>query len=107
MVKYSQNLLFVCTANKLRSPTGERVFAEQGYATRSAGLHETATHVLNQSDVDWADVVFVFEERQLKKLKKKYDVTSKEVHNLYVPDEFERDAPELVELLSVAVGQRL
>ena len=66
-----QKLLFVCTANKHRSPTAALMFRDHyGYETLSAGLSPDSQQVVDQELVDWADQVFCFESRQKKKLKK-------------------------------------
>lgn len=58
-------VLFVCTANKLRSPTAQAVFAEHpGLEARSAGLDAAAVQPLTEELVSWADRLFVMETRQ-------------------------------------------
>ncbi len=96
-------LLFVCTANQLRSPTAAAVFADE-HETLSAGLSPFSPFPVNQDAVDWADKVFCFEDKQFKKLKKKFGVRAT---NLGVPDDYERHDPELVRLLKEKVPQFL
>jgi protein-tyrosine-phosphatase len=49
------NLLFVCSRNRLRSPTAEVVFAElSGHAIPSAGTSADAETVVSADLVEWA-----------------------------------------------------
>jgi len=57
-------VLFVCTANKLRSPTAETLFSgRRGLEVSSAGLDGSAPRVVDASMVEQADLVFVMERR--------------------------------------------
>ena len=63
-------LLFVCTENKQRSPTGERLYADYpGLETRSAGIREVSKRVLTVEDLAWADLVLVMQRRHLVHIK--------------------------------------
>ena len=60
------NVLFVCSANRDRSPTAERVFREvPGWDVRSAGTSLDAETRVTGEVLEWADRVFVMEERHL------------------------------------------
>ena len=60
------NVLFVCSKNQWRSPTAEKIFAEDyGIRTRSAGTSSSARHRINQRDLAWADIIMVMEERHI------------------------------------------
>ncbi len=101
------NALFVCSANKLRSPTAEQVFAAwPGVETDSAGLLETADLVLSPEQIEWADIIFVMEKRHRAKLSKKFRryLGGKRVICLDIPDDFDFMDPELVALLERKVG---
>tara|TARA_S200000501_G_scaffold345766_1_gene358676 strand:+ start:1259 stop:1564 length:306 start_codon:yes stop_codon:yes gene_type:complete len=98
-------LLFVCTANKHRSPTAQLMFRDHyGYEALSAGLSPDSQQVVDQELVDWADKVFCFEDRQKKKLKKRFGVRAV---NLAVPDEYDFNDADLVEVLRQKVPQFL
>jgi predicted protein tyrosine phosphatase len=104
------NVLFVCTANKLRSPTAEVLFADHpGIETCSAGLDPACPRPLSQELVLWADMIFVMETRQRKKIRKKNKnrPDDSRIINLNNPDEYERDQPELIELLEQKVRHRI
>lgn len=47
--------LFICSQNKLRSPTAERVFSSwPGVETDSAGVLNDATIPLSSEHIEWA-----------------------------------------------------
>lgn len=101
------NALFVCSANKLRSPTAEQVFSRwPNVETDSAGLHESANVLLSTEQVEWADIIFVMEKRHREKLSKRFrkHLNGKRVICLDIPDDFEFMQPELVALLERKVG---
>ena len=56
------NALFICTANRLRSPTAEQVFSTwAGVETDFAGLGADAEVRLSPEQIEWADIIFVME----------------------------------------------
>ena len=100
------NVLFVCSQNKLRSPTAERVFyGLPGIEVRSAGTERDAENPISRDDVEWADVIFVMEKRHRNKIhtmfKDLYD--QKRIVCLHILDEYEFMQPELIELLEQRV----
>jgi predicted protein tyrosine phosphatase len=98
----SKKILFVCSQNKLRSPTAEAVFCEyEGIETASAGLNESAEIPLSPEHLEWADHVFVMEKTHQSRLNKKFNKELKgvKVTILGIPDDFEYMEPKLVEIL--------
>lgn len=68
------NILFVCSQNKLRSPTAEQIFADHpGVETDSAGTNNDAENPLTSELVRWADIIFVMEKTHRSKLQRGYD----------------------------------
>src|SRR2546427_5903893 len=60
----TRNVLFLCSQNRLRSPTAEQVFADwPGIETASPGLLADAEEALSPELLQWADLVFVMERR--------------------------------------------
>ena len=99
--------LFICSANKLRSPTAEHVFARwDGVETDSAGLNQDAEVVLSREQIEWANVIFVMEQTHKNKLRKKHKeaLDGKRVICLGIPDEYECMDPALIRLLEAKVG---
>jgi predicted protein tyrosine phosphatase len=99
--------LFICTQNRLRSPTAEAVFATwPGVETDSAGLGNDATVPLSVEQIEWATIIFVMEEAHRNKLAKKFKayLRDKWVICLDIPDDYDFIQPELVDLLNLKVG---
>jgi predicted protein tyrosine phosphatase len=98
----SRNVLFICTQNRLRSPTAEQVFADwPGVETQSAGLGNDASTPVSPELLSWADLVFVMEKAHRNKLSANFraHLKGKRVICLDIPDEYEYMDPVLVQLL--------
>lgn len=94
--------LFICSRNRLRSPTAERVFADfPGVETDSAGLAPDAEVRLSAEQLDWATVVFVMEKNHRSRLMRQYRqvLAGKRVICLDIPDDYAYMQPELISLL--------
>jgi predicted protein tyrosine phosphatase len=104
------NLLFVCSENKLRSPTGEEVFSKyQGVNAIGCGTNSDAEITLSGDLIEWADIVFVMERSHKNKVSKKFKalLKNKKLVCLDIPDEYERMDPVLVRLLENRVMRHL
>jgi predicted protein tyrosine phosphatase len=104
------NLLFVCSENRLRSPTGEEVFsAYEGIDAIGCGTNADAETTVSGDLVEWADIVFVMERSHKNKVTKKFKVLlkGKKLVCLDIPDEYEFMDPILVRLLENRVIQHL
>lgn len=103
-------VLFVCSRNRLRSPTAEQVFASwPGIETASAGINRDADNPVTSELLRWADLVFVMERRHRSKLSAKFKahLAGKRVICLEIPDEFDYMEPALVKLLNAKVTRHL
>lgn len=103
-------VLFVCTANKLRSPTAEDVFKDYpGIEAVSAGTDAQAPRPLTSELVASANVIFVMENHHRERIRKKFKQRPADSHiiTLNIPDEYERGDPALVALLKEMVEPRL
>jgi predicted protein tyrosine phosphatase len=101
-----KNLLFICSQNKLRSPTAEAVFAGiPGIDVDSAGLNNDAIVPLSPEQLGWADVIFVMEKAHREKLNRKFKrhLNGQRVIVLGIPDDYEYMDPVLMELLKAKV----
>ena len=101
------NALFICSANRLRSPTAEQVFAQwPGVETDSAGLSNDAVSVLSPDQIGWADIIFVMEKAHRSKLSKRFKrhLGGKRVICLDIPDDYAFMDPGLVRLLEAKAG---
>ena len=104
------NALFICSQNKLRSPTAETVFAKwPGIETDSAGLNNDAETPLTLEQIAWADIIFVMEKTHRTKLSKRFRkyLNGKRVVCLDIPDDYDYMQEELVKLLETRVGKFL
>lgn len=102
------NLLFVCSQNRLRSPTAEAVFAAyDGLNAISAGTNHDAETPVSGDLIEWADIVFVMERVHHKKVTQRFPqlLRGKQMICLGVPDNYDYMAPELVTLLKHKVDQ--
>lgn len=105
-----KKLLFVCSQNRLRSPTAEHLFANRaGFEAASAGLNNGADEPLSVELIEWADIIFVMEKIHRRKLSNKFQthLKDKRVICLGIADDYEYMQPKLVELLEQKVGRIL
>ncbi|MDB5389594.1 MAG: phosphotyrosine protein phosphatase [Planctomycetaceae bacterium] len=108
--KVAMRVLFLCSQNRLRSPTAEEVFSSySGVEVASAGLNHDAETPLSPELLQWAEVIFVMEQAHRNKLSKRFraHLHGKRVICLNIPDEFEFMDPELVRLLEAKVPRFL
>ena len=97
-----KNILFVCSQNRLRSPTAEQVFSQRpDIEVASAGTNNDAETPLTSELVEWADIIFVMEKTHRTKLQSRFRATlkSKRVVCLDIPDNYAFMDPALVALL--------
>ena len=102
--------LFICTQNRLRSPTAEQIFASwPNVETDSAGLGNDATTPLCSEQIDWATIIFVMEKTHRSKLSQKFRryLSNKRIICLDIPDEYEFMDPVLIAVLRAKVGKFL
>ena len=105
-----RNVLFICSQNRLRSPTAEIVFSEwPGIETASGGLNNDAENPVTPELVSWADLIFVMEQAHRNKLSKKFraQLSGQRVICLDIPDEYAYMDPVLVQLLKTRVSKHL
>jgi len=99
--------LFICTQNRLRSPTAEQVFSTwPGVETDSAGLGADADVPLSPEQIAWATIIFVMEKKHRTQLAAKFrrHLNGKRVICLDIPDDYTYMQPELVKLLESKAG---
>jgi predicted protein tyrosine phosphatase len=104
-----KRVLFVCSQNRLRSPTAEQVFASHpGIEVASAGTNNDADNPLTPELVRWADIIFVMERTHRNKLQKRFRADLKaRVICLDIPDEYEFMDQRLIRLLEAKVRRSL
>lgn len=97
----STNILFICSRNQWRSPTGEKVWKNfNGVNCRSAGTSSKARRTVTAKDIQWADIIFVMEQKHKNRLKADYSrlLNHKDVYVLDIPDIYHFMDPELVQI---------
>lgn len=102
------NLLFLCSQNKRRSLTAEKIFnGYNGHKAYSAGTESNARIKVTPGLLGWADIIFCMEKMHLRRIKEKYPdiVVNKKVVCLNISDEYEFMDRELQELLKSCVDE--
>lgn len=101
------NVLFICSRNQWRSPTAEKVWRNHPLlCVRSAGTSSNARHHVSEDDLQWAEVIFVMEDKHKSRLVAEYGrvVEFKPIYVLDIPDEYKYMDPELIAELERSVG---
>ncbi|UXI69460.1 low molecular weight protein tyrosine phosphatase family protein [Tahibacter amnicola] len=104
------NILFVCSQNRLRSPTAEQVFAHYpGIETASAGTDPTCASPVCPDLLAWADVVVVMENAHRLRLHQRFrsQLKGKRLVCLDIPDVFPYMDEALVALLKARASRFL
>jgi len=97
-----KKILFICSQNRLRSPTAEHVYAKrEDLVVSSAGLNNDATNRVSGELLEWADIIFVMEKNHLNRLRKKFGKHLKDQRLicLDIPDIYEYLEPALIKVL--------
>ena len=104
------NLLFLCSQNKRRSLTAEKLFdGYNGHTARSVGTESNARVKVTAGMIRRADVIFCMEKKHLRRIREKYadELRGKETVCLNIPDDFEFMDEELQELILSTVDEYL
>jgi predicted protein tyrosine phosphatase len=103
-------ILFVCSRNRLRSPTAEAVLTGvPGVETASAGTSPDADNPLSLDLVEWADVIFVMENVHRKRLNETFKAAlrNKKIVVLGIADRYGYRDQALVEILQTKLARYL
>ena len=107
---HATKLLFICSRNRLRSLTAEKLLAGvPGFEVRSAGTQPSARIVVTEGHIGWADVIFVMEKSHLAKLRARFPeaLAGKKVVTLHIPDDYEFMQPELADELRAKLAEHV
>lgn len=94
--------LFICHYNRKRSATAERVFGKDpSLEVLSAGTSEEAMVQVNQRMLEWADILFVMDDEQVRALGNMFPGHPAVDHVvcLNIADNYDFLDPELVAIL--------
>jgi len=95
-------ILFVCSRNRWRSLTAEKIFnGRNNHEVRSAGTEENERIKITAGHTGWSDVIFVMEKKHQIRIQQKFreELKGKKVIRLDIPDEYEYMDEELIDLL--------
>ncbi|WP_266168692.1 low molecular weight protein tyrosine phosphatase family protein [Dyella subtropica] len=105
-----RRVLFLCSRNRLRSPTAEQVFRTwPQLEVDSAGLSPDADTLLSADQLAWADLILVMESAHRRRLQSRFggQLKGKRVVVLGIPDDYDFMQAELIELLLKKAGPLL
>lgn len=94
------NILFVCSRNQWRSPTGEQIYKnELGINAKSASTEPSARIKINAKLIDWADIIFVMEKKHKQRITEKFreEASQKKIIVLDIEDNYHFMDAELIE----------
>ncbi len=104
------HLLFICSQNKWRSLTAERLFDNHPtHEARSAGTEPGARVRVTAGHLNWAEVIFVMERRHADRLREKFaqELLGKNPVILRISDNYHLQNPALIALLRQKLGEHL
>lgn len=104
------NVLFVCSMNKWRSPTAEKIYGRRSdITTRSCGTNRKARVSASSKLLSWADMVLVMEDKHRRRLLADFpgDMEHKTIHVLDIPDDYQFMDPQLIMEIESAVDPLL
>lgn len=103
-------LLFICSRNKWRSLTAEKIFhGVNGYEVRSAGTEDHARIKVTSGHIGWADIIFVMEKKHIRRLQERFRdiLPDKSVVCLNISDDYRFMDSELIDLLISSVSEHI
>ena len=99
-------MLFLCSQNKRRSLTAEKIFGSSSkHEVRSAGTENNSRVKVTAGLLGWADIIFCMERKHISRLKEKYrdTIVGKRIVCLDIADEYGYMDESLIEVLELAV----
>ncbi|NMO98267.1 protein tyrosine phosphatase [Paenibacillus lemnae] len=103
-------LLFICSRNKWRSLTAEKIFdGYNNYEVRSAGTEEGARIKVTEGHIGWSDLIFVMEKKHTRRLTDKFPISlkTKRLICLDISDDYQFMDEELIEILKSRVSEHI
>ena len=99
---WKMNILFVCSQNKRRSLTAEKILdGVDGHIVRSAGTENNSRVKVTPGLLGWADLIFCFEKKHRRRIEEKYQdiISGKKIVTMNIPDDYEYMDEELQEIV--------
>ena len=103
-------ILFLCSQNKRRSLTAQKVFDKiNGHDVRSAGTENNSRVKVTAGLLGWAEIIFCMEKKHVRRIKDKYQdvIKDKKVITLNIADDYDYMDENLIELLKSNVEEFL
>lgn len=96
------NILFVCSRNKRRSRTAEKIFRnDQRFFAKSAGFSKKSPVKISEKLIFWADLIMLMEYEHSKRFNELYrHIDTPKIEILEIEDRFEFMDEELIEVLN-------
>ena len=103
-------LLFVCSQNRMRSPTGEAIFSGHPvHVARSGGTDVDAVKPISAELIEWADIVFPMEGLHFRRLHEQFpsQMQAKRTIVLKIRDDYEFMDPALIARLKSRLREHI
>jgi len=100
------HLLFICSRNQWRSPTGEAMFKNsREHRAKSAGTENGARVKVTENMLRWADLIIVMEKKHRKRLEERFAeaLEGKTLIVLDIPDDYAYMDEELVQMIGAGI----
>ncbi len=107
---HATKLLFVCSRNKIRSLTAEKLMeGVPGYEARSAGTQASARIGVTSGMIRWADMIFCMERSHLEKIRNRFpeEMNGKRAIALHIPDEYQFMGEDLLDELRAKLADHV
>lgn len=102
------NFVFICSQNKRRSLTAEKIFdGVNGHRAYSAGTENNARIKVTVGLLSRADIIFCMEKKHIRRIRHKFGdiICNKKVVCLNISDEYEYMDEELIDILESYVAE--
>jgi predicted protein tyrosine phosphatase len=103
-----KRILFVCSGNMDRSPTAAALLSgDARFEVKSAGTLASAPTVVSQPLIEWADTIFVMEDRHRDALTQIDQRAAAKIIVLDIPDQYVKEDPALITILKARLTRYL
>jgi predicted protein tyrosine phosphatase len=96
-----KKVLTVCSAGLLRSPTIAWFLSQNGYNTRSCGIHDYALIQLDEVLLTWADIIIFVHPSISEAVSLDLKDAGKEIFVFNIPDIYGYKEPELLDKIKI------
>lgn len=103
-------ILYLCSQNKRRSLTAEKVLnGRDGHEVRSAGTENNSRIKVTAGLLGWADIVVTMEKKHTARIQSKYAdiLASKKIYCLRIADDYSFLDDHLVEMLEESFDEMM